>query len=323
MSEENKPSEQKTAEGCLDWIITRYHDHWQIMGFSPYAWPAQATNLRQFLRFLEAEHIAAIEAVQRETLMQFQRWLYYTPSRHGTARAAATINRALGAVKSLFRFLHQEGCIAYDPAAELEYMREPQRLPRDVLTPAEARKVIETPDTGTLIGYRDRAILEVLYATGIRKRELMNLTVEDVDLEGELLRINGGKGAKDRVVPLSGIACSFLESYIKAVRPRLLRGRQSRGLFISLESAPMGRTTIDQMVEKYARLSGVKKKITPHVWRHTCATHLVRNRANLRHVQEMLGHKALTTTERYLHLTIADLKEAHRKFHPRERGSGK
>ena len=292
------------------------------MGYSPYSWPAQNCYLRQLLSFFEGEGISAIEAVHSNTLQSFQRWLYYTPTKKGTVRSAAAINRTLGAVKGVFRVLHREGHIPRDPAADLEYMREPERLPRDVLTPAEARKVIETPDTGTLIGYRDRTILEVLYATGLRKSELLGLKVEDVDLEGELLRINGGKGSKDRVTPLSAIACSFLESYIKAVRPKLLRGRTSNGLFISLEAARMGRTTLDQLVQKYARLSGVKKKITPHVWRHTCATHLVRNRANLRHVQEMLGHRKLTTTERYLHLTITDLKEAHRKFHPRERGAG-
>jgi integrase/recombinase XerD len=304
----------------FDALIARYHAHWQERGYSAFAWPAQQSQLRQLAAFLAAQHIDAIGRVTAATLADFQRWLYYTPTQRGTARAAATINRVLGTARMFFRFLHAEGDLARDPAAELEYMRTPERLPRNILTPAEARKIIETPDTGTLLGYRDRTILEVLYATGLRKRELLTLTVPDVDLETQLLRVNGGKGAKDRVVPLSRIACAFLESYVNAVRPRLLRGRAHRALFISLEAAPLGRTTLDQLVSKYARLSGVKKHVTPHVWRHTCATHLVRNRANLRHVQEMLGHRALTTTERYLHLTITDLKEAHRKFHPRERG---
>jgi integrase/recombinase XerD len=146
----------------------------------------------------------------------------------------------------------------------------------------------------------------------------MQLTLPDVNLEEELLRINGGKGAKDRVVPLSRVACSYLESYLKGVRPTLLRGRASDRVFISLESTPMGRNTIGEMILKYGRLSGVKKRVTCHLWRHTCATHLLQNRANLRHVQEILGHRSLATTERYLHLTITDLKEAHRRCHPRE-----
>jgi integrase/recombinase XerD len=305
-----------TFEEC----IARYRAHWQERGCSAFAWPAQETHLRQLTAFLAGQGMLTLETVTSAGLADFHRWLYHTPTQRGTARAAASINRALGTVRAFFRFLHAEGDLARDPAVELESMKEPHRLPRNVLTPAEARKIIETPDTGTLLGYRDRAILETLYATGLRKRELLTLTVADIDLENQLLRVNEGKGGKDRVVPLSRIACAFLESYVNAVRPQLLRGRTHRTLFISLEAAPLGRSTLDQIVSKYARLSGVKKHVTPHVWRHTCATHLVRNRANLRHVQEMLGHRALTTTERYLHLTITDLKEAHRKFHPRERG---
>lgn len=260
-------------------------------------------------------------SVTRLTLAAFRRWLFDTPTRRAKPRAATTINRVLGTVRSLFRFLRKQGFIPEDPADRIEYMHEPDRLPRQILSPDEAATIIETPDTRTLLGYRDRTILEVLYATGLRKRELLNLMVPDVNLEDELLRINGGKGGRDRVVPLTGIACAYLRSYLEKIRPRLLRGNSHTALFISLEASPMGRTTLDDLVAKYAHKAGVEKRVTPHVWRHTCATHLVRNRASLRHVQEMLGHRALTTTERYLHLTITDLKEAHRRFHPRERGS--
>jgi integrase/recombinase XerD len=170
-----------------------------------------------------------------------------------------------------------------------------------------------------LTGYRDRALLEVLYATGLRKEELRNLDVEDVNLEEELLRVNRGKGGKDRVVPLSAIACQYLENYIKAVRPELLKGRQTGRLFIShRDGLPMGRHGIERLLAKYVRRLQLKKRVTCHLWRHSCATHLLKNNANLRHVQQILGHKSLATTERYLRLTITDLKEAHRKFHPRE-----
>lgn len=205
-------------------------------------------------------------------------------------------------------------------AEALRLSRVPHVLPRTVLTPEEARKVIETPDTSCLLGYRDRTILETLYATGIRKSELMNLTVNDVNLEEGVLRINGGKFNKDRVVPLTRVACSFLETYVKAIRPALLQGRVSDRVFISQRAAPLSKNALGELVEKYARQAGLNKHVTCHIWRHSCATHLVKNRANLRHVQELLGHRDLSTTERYLHLTIADLKETHRQFHPREQG---
>ena len=158
----------------------------------------------------------------------------------------------------------------------MRYAREPDSLPRNVLTPQEARKIIEPPDLQTVVGYRDRTILEVLYATGIRKSELMNLTVNDVNLEEELLRINGGKGGKDRVVPLTRLACSFLENYIKG-HPPAVAGKAGPRPRCSSRSGqrPMSKNALGELVEKYARLAGVKKHVTCHLWRHSCATHLV------------------------------------------------
>jgi integrase/recombinase XerD len=292
----------------------------EILNRSPGTRRITATYLRQLQCYLDEVNISDLRTVTVASLQEFQRWLFYRPTCRGTLRQPASQNRVLSGIKGFFAFLQQEGTLATNPAKLLQAAREPETLPRDVLTPQEARKIIEQPDTGTVLGYRDRTILEVLYATGLRKSELMHLVVADVNLEEELLRINGGKGAKDRVSPLSRLACAFLENYIKAIRVELLRGRQSDRLFISLRGQPICKNAVDALVRKYARLAGVKKHVTCHLWRHTCATHLLKNRANLRHVQEILGHRSLATTERYLHLTITDLKEAHRKFHPREKG---
>jgi integrase/recombinase XerD len=301
-------------------LIARYGQHLEILNHSPHTRRTVRSYLMLWQNFADEMKLADVQAVTTGTAMDFQRWLFYRPTTRESQRSVGSQNRVLSNLKTFFAFLHQEGVIARNPAEAITLAREPQRLPRNILTPQEARKIIETPDTGTLIGYRDRTIFEVLYATGIRKSELMNLTVADVNLEEELLRINGGKGAKDRVTPLTRVACSFLENYIKAIRPELLAGRQSDRLFISRRGQPMARNTVGQMVEKYAKLSKVKKHVTCHLWRHSCATHLLKNQANLRHVQEMLGHRSLATTERYLHLTITDLKQAHRRCHPREKG---
>ena len=134
--------------------------------------------------------------------------------------------------------------------------------------------------------------------------------------------VNGGKGAEDRVVPLTAVACSFLESYPNTIRPQLLGNKTSpapAGLFLSQRGLPIARNTLGGIVEKYARLARIKKRVTCHLWRHSCATHLLQNKANLRHVQEILGHRSLATTERYLQLTITELKAAHVTCHPRER----
>ena len=304
----------------LDALITRYQQQMELLNYSPPTRRTVACYLRQMRTFFDELKIADVQAVTGATLHDFQRWLYYLPTFRGTMRTVASQNRVLSGVKSFFIFLHEEGVLTRNPAAALVLAREPETLPRNVLTPAEARKIIERPDVQTVLGYRDRTILEVLYATGIRKSELMNLTLADVNLEEELLRVNGGKGAKDRVCPLSRIACSFLENYLKGIRPVLLAGKASDRLFISQRRRPICKNALGALVEKYAKLAGVKKHVTCHLWRHSCATHLVQNQASLRHVQEILGHRALTTTERYLHLTITDLKAAHRKHHPREKG---
>ena len=301
-----------------DMLLERYRSHLELKNYSPRTVVTQFAALKLLLRFLEETNQPDITAATTATLHDCQRWHFYQPTHRGAARGIAYQNLVLSTVKSLFRFLHEETLIARDPSAALEHAREPQTLPRNILTPQEARKIIEAPDTGTPLGYRDRTILEVLYATGIRKLELMNLTLADVNLDEELLRINGGKGAKDRVVPLTAVAVSFLESYINGIRSKLLRGRSTNRLFLSLRGLPIARNTLGSLVEKYARRVRIKKRVTCHLWRHSSATHLLQRKANLRHVQEILGHRSLATTERYLHLTITELKEAHRKHHPRE-----
>lgn len=297
----------------------RYRKQLELLNYSARSWPGIRSVLTQFGRFLAELDRNDLQTLTPDLLRQYQEWLFYQPTWLGRVRSASTQNRSLSIIKGFCRFLYEEGFLIRDPAKELRYAREPQQLPRNILTPQEARRIIEAVDTKTIIGYRDRTILEVLYSTGIRKSELLNLTLSDVNLEEGLLRINGGKGAKDRVAPLTEIASRFLETYIKGVRPQLLGGRSCDRLFLSMRQRPISKNAVSDLIQKYGRLGKVKKHMTCHLWRHSCATHLVKNKANLRHVQELLGHHNLSTTERYLHLTITDLKEAHRKYHPRER----
>ncbi len=303
-----------------DMLLERYRSHLELKNYSSLTIRGQGASLKLLLRFLEETHQPDLAAVTTATLHDFQRWHFYQPTLRGAARSIAYQNRVLSSIKGLFKFLYEDTLIARNPAEALDYGREPQTLPRNILTPQEARRIIEAPNVQTVLGYRNRVVLEVLYATGIRKQELMNLTLADVNLDEELLRINGGKGAKDRVVPLTEIACSFLESYIKGIRPKLLGKKTTNRLFLSLRGLPIARNTLGSLVEKCTRLARIKKRVTCHLWRHSCATHLLQRKANLRHVQEILGHRSLATTERYLHLTITELKEAHRRCHPREKG---
>jgi integrase/recombinase XerD len=303
----------------FDALFGRYSQHLESLNYSSVTLRTLEVYFHRFAEFLAESKITDVHTVTAAVLQEFQRWVFYQPTVRGTARTVASQNRVLSGIRNFFAFLTREGYLAHNPAQGLRLSKEPDALPKNVLTPEEARKIIEAPDVHTLSGYRDRTLLEVLYATGVRKAELRNLTVADVNLEEELLRVNRGKGGKDRVVPLSAIACQFLENYIKAIRPELLKGRDTDKLFLSIrDGVPIGVHGIKQIINRYVRRLNLKKHVTCHLWRHSCATHLLKNNANLRHVQEMLGHKSLATTERYLRLTIADLKEAHHKFHPRE-----
>jgi len=219
----NKHLGQNQQPDNLNLLIERYMSHLQVLNYSPRTLATRAGYFNALRRFLEDVQIHDAQLLTSAVLHDFQRWVYYEPTTRGTARSVSSQNQMIGTVRSFLSFLKQEGYVSHNAAEGLLYAREPKSLPRNVLTPQEARRIIETPDTSTVLGYRDRTILEVLYATGIRKNELMNLTLDDVNLEEELLRINDGKGGRDRVVPLSGFACSLLESYIKGIRPEIIQ----------------------------------------------------------------------------------------------------
>jgi len=301
-------------------LLHRFQDDLQTHNYSQRTVSDYGYNLGLLFQFLNQRQISDVQNVTTAILAEFQRWVYYQPTKRGNARGVINQNGILSATKSFFRFLKNEGYLATDPAETIEYAREPKSLPRNVLTPGEAKRIIESVDTTTVLGYRDRTILEVLYETGVRNQELRRLTVNDVNLEEGLLRVNDGKGGKDRLTPLGPVALRYLETYIRGVRPQLIGNHNTDRLFVSYRGQPLDSRSLSLLVKRHAKLAKVRKHVTPHVWRHSCATHMVQHNANLRHVQAMLGHESLATTEKYIRLTIVDLKQAHAKYHPREKG---
>jgi integrase/recombinase XerD len=313
-----------SAESVTEWEMqfARYRQMLLVRGYSVRTLATQATYARRWAEFCAEVKLGAPGAVRPEHVASFQQWLWHRPTARGVVRGVAGQNNILSYLKLFFAWLQVEGAVTRNPAALARYAKQPDPLPKDVLTPSEAVAILGAPDVSTLNGQRDRTILETIYATGLRRAELRALCVADVDLESEVVYIRRGKGGKGRVVPLTRTACACLESYLRETRPALLAGRESLRLFVAPcnnpgEDSCLGEHALGNIVERYAKVAGVKKKVTPHLWRHTCATHLLQNRANLRHVQELLGHKSLATTERYLRVTIADLKDAHRRHHPR------
>ena len=231
-------------------------------------------------------------------------------------RKAATIARKLAAIKSFYRFMVAERYLEFDPAEVVEAANKGIKLPK-VLSLEEVTKLLSKPDLASNEGFRDRTMLEVLYATGIRVSELTNLKLSSVNLQMHYL-IAFGKGSKERLIPLGSIAIEFLKKYLQVVRPQLVADKvDGEYLFLTMSGKNMTRQRFWQIVHNYGEACGFAKALTPHVLRHSFATHLLDNGADLRSVQELLGHSDISTTQIYTHLTNKRLRNVYDKTHPR------
>ena len=246
-----------------------------------------------------------------------QQLLAYLVQLRQTGRSASTVARKLASIKAFYRFLTAERYIRRNPAEVLEAANRGLHLPK-VLSVAEVDALLDTPNLGTPDGYRDRTMLEVLYATGMRVSELVNVPLKNVDLKMEYVIVMG-KGSKERMLPLGRTALHYLEHYISVVRPQLLHGKpdSSKALFVTSWGGPMTRERFYEIIVAYGQSAGLSKKVTPHMLRHSFATHLLNNGTDLRVVQELLGHADISTTQIYTHLDIERLREVYDKTHPR------
>jgi len=296
----------ETAKAALrDYLTTLKRDKSTIKGY--------ATNLNRFFAFLKQKGITDLRAVTRENIRDYQAelstatWTVHTTHAH------------LRAVRRLYEFLDDQGKILMNPTVGIQMPKLERSLPRNVLTRAEMRKLLDAPDTSLPAGIRDRTIMEVFYSTGIRLAELCHLTVHDVDLLNGYLRINSGKGCKDRVVPLGKKARKSLNEYMRHVRGFFTRtNRDERALFVSERQRGFSTTRVNQIVRHYARLARIRKQVSPHVFRHTCATHMLEGGADISMVQRLLGHVLLNTTQVYTRVAQPDVKKTHHKTHPRD-----
>ena len=266
-------------------------------------------DLRQYQDYLKAQRTPQPEAVSRETIVNYLLHL------QEEGKATATIARRLAALKAFYQYLVRERLLQDDPTRNLESPKLERRLPH-VLTVAEVEEMLRQPDPGQPAGLRDRAMLELLYATGIRVSELVSLNLGDVNLQQGYLRCLG-KGSKERLVPIGSFALKSLESYVGQARGRLLRDPKEQCLFVNHHGHRLTRQGFWKIVKRYAQQARIERSITPHTLRHSFATHLLENGADLRSVQELLGHADISTTQIYTHLTRARLKEVYVRAHPR------
>jgi integrase/recombinase XerD len=230
-----------------------------------------------------------------------------------------TLSAEASVVRSFFAWLTTRRVLLFNPAEALRLTDRTEPLPKPVLTESEVRALLAAPGAGTL-GLRDRAILETLYSTGLRRAELCALDLYDLDQGGELVRVRCGKGGRDRVVPIGSCALAAVRRYLREARPELVATPKEPALFLAaVTRRRLGVKTLNLIVRRHAEAAGLAKRVTPHVLRHTCATHLLRGGADIRHVQLILGHASVATTQIYTRVAVEDLVTVHRRSHPRRR----
>jgi integrase/recombinase XerD len=278
-------------------------------GLSPNTRAAYADDIGRFLDWLAEKGVRSMNDVTRRQILD------HLMAEKARGLAANSLSRHLVSLKVFSRYLVQEGLLSINVAESMDSPKVWKMLP-SVLTPREVDRLFAAPDLKTPLGLRNRAVLELFYASGLRVSELAGLQLHDLHLEEDFLRCVG-KGRKERVVPVGSSAVEKVKQYIQTVRPQFTPGPHEQTVFLSSRHQPMSRKTIWDMIKKCARNAGITKTIYPHTLRHSFASHLLANGAPLRIIQEMLGHADIATTQIYTHVDPDRLKGVHRQFHPR------
>jgi len=299
--------------------LTRYMDeHFEWMKFTGYSLDtvrARRIAIRRFIAWADERGIDDPREITKPMLERYQRHLFYYRKEDGAPLTLGSQLQCLAPLKTWFRWLSREHHILANPAADLDLPRQPKRLPRSVPTVQEVEATLAEAEPDTAQGLRDRTLLEVLYATGLRRMEIVGVAIYDVDLARGLLWVRHGKGGRERVVPLGDRAMAWLDKYLAEARPELL-ATDTDALFLSDYGEPIQPHQVADKVKRYMRFAGVDKPGSTHLLRHACATHMLEGGADIRYIQEMLGHANLETTEIYTHVSIDKLIAVHKATHP-------
>jgi integrase/recombinase XerD len=304
-----KAKKEKLREkNPLDWEVESFLNYLLVeRGLADNSISAYRTDLRQFADYLACHDIIRSEDLMREHIKDHLHILF------DAGKSSATMARHITSIKGFCRFLCLEKRITVNPALHIEHPKKAAYLPQ-VLSPPQVEKLLELPDTSTRLGQRDKAMLELIYACGLRVSELLSLTLYDIHADMGFLRCIG-KGDKERIIPVGKLALQALEIYLAEARPPLLKGRKTPQLFLNHHGRRMTRQGFWKIVKAYGQR--INMEITPHTMRHSVATHLLANGADLRMVQELLGHCDIGTTQIYTHVADTHLQRVYQQYHPR------
>ncbi len=295
--------------------VERYLEWIQMLNYTERTVKNQRINLGYFLRWCEDRSISSPCEATRDVLTGYQRWLYNYRSESGKPLCFGSQVTRLTPIRGFFKWLSKNNHILYNPAADLDLPKTERRLPKHILNVREVEQVLGGVDVAGPLGIRDRAILETLYSTGIRRLELITLRIYDVDMERGTMLVHG-KGRKDRTVPIGERALAWIEKYLRDARPQLSVEPDNGILFLTADGERLSENRLSELAGRYVAAAETGKTGACHLFRHTMATHMLEDGADIRYVQEMLGHEELNTTKKYTHISIRKLKEIHAKTHP-------
>lgn len=302
-------------DGLFAWML-RYLESLKVRGYTEQSLYNTERYLRDFMAWCDTRGIERPHEITKPILESYQRFLYYYRKTNGQPLSFASQRGKLVPLRMYFRWLTRNNHLLYNPASDIDLPRTPRRLPRHVLSVSEVESVMRQVDTAEPIGIRDRAILETLYSTGMRRMELVNLHVSDVDLERGTVLIRQGKGRKDRMIPIGERALIWIGRYLASARLHLVRAPDEGILFLTREGEGFNGEWLSNIVARYVDKASTGKRGSCHLFRHTMATLMLEGGADVRYIQAMLGHAELSTTQIYTQVAIRQLKAIHSATHP-------
>lgn len=295
-------------------MLAKYLQYLQVKNFAQQTLKIRKAGIELFILWCSDRAINLVTQVTRDHLNRYQIWLYERTTKQGRALAPQTRSNRLTSLRMFFQWLTRSNHIEHNPASELELPKLPQNLPHP-FTQKEVELILSKIDLSTPAGIRNRVMLELCYSTGIRRHELLSLKIEDFDLSRGMLRIEQAKGGRQRVIPFGQRAQAWIEKYLEEARPLLVQGYDDSTMFLSVYGAKLSGSCFDRIVTKAIRSVGIERGAS-HLFRHTCATLMLEGGADIRFIQQMLGHQSLKNTQVYTLVTDNKLKEVHSKTHP-------
>ena len=297
-------------------LLYRYLSWMETHHFAAQTVQIRRRQLSRFLLWCDDRSITRACEVTPEMIERFQRHLFYYRKRDGQPLCRSSQSHALTSLRAFFRWIKDQRLMVHNPTVEMQLPREEKRLPRHALSVSEAETVLEQSNIAKPVGLRNRALLETLYSTGLRRAEVLALELADIDRERGVLLVRQGKGHKDRFVPIGERALAWIDKYLREARPRLTDDPRQRLLFVTRTGRPMHPNQLSALVRRYLQQAGITKVGACHLFRHSTATMMLEAGADIRYIQALLGHESLQTTQVYAHVSIGKLCEVHARTHP-------